>query len=500
MKSLHHRVRRNPSPLTTDMTPRNHSPSHRLTASHHSTLPTWRFVTLTVFLGLPVAGVADSISLPNVPFDPQSATAPNAGSVLIAPFRYIPPAGAPKNETPGMPVPTRTPEQQRIVDLNAAGDYRTVGTEGLALIAKEKPDDELQLIVANSLAWTGRLKEAIPTYQGLTQGKLVNEANVGLANVYRWRGRDDQAAPLYRAVLANIPDNADALEGLELATRELSPRTTLSFGGASDSSDIQRRSATINHRWRDKSGANIMEIETSGVRDSLPNIQARQQDVTLRYEGQTLALKPSAELSMPTSGDRTLYGSVRVKLAEDQVSLSAGRVNWGRMATNPNALASRLAASHVGLTAVHAFSFGTLRARVDHFDISDNNRILSGSLHVASTWRPIGNNFKPFVGVQTRDAKFSSPSYWSPEQGSGTLYAGLLGEWGSADWNFYASAQSGTGLYGDAGTSWSVSGGGKRWLSNDVALSMNFWSMASWRDNAAYRAQSATVSLEKLWR
>ena len=102
--------------------------------------------------------------------------------------------------------------------------------------------------------------------------------------------------------------------------------------------------------------------------------------------------------------------------------------------------------------------------------------------------------------MQTRDAKFSSPSYWSPEQGSGTLYAGLLGEWGSADWNFYASAQSGTGLYGDAGTSWSVSGGGKRWLSNDIALSMNFWSMASWRDNAAYRAQSATVSLEKLWR
>jgi len=457
-------------------------------------------VFLTVFLCLPLAGVADSISLPNAPLDPQNATTPNAGPMLIAPFRYIPPAGAATSETPGVPVPTRSPEQQRIIDLNAAGDYRAVGTEGLALIAKEKPDDELQLIVANSLAWTGRLKEAIPTYQGLTQGKLVNEANVGLANVHRWRGRDEQAAPLYRTVLASVPDHADALEGLELATRELSPRTTLSLGGASDSSDIQRRSATVNHRWRDKSGTNIMEVETSGVKDSLPNIQASQQDVTLRYEGLALALKPSLELSMPTSGDSTLYGSIRIQLLEDQVSLSAGRVNWGRMATNPNALASRLAASHLGLTAVHPFSFGTLRGRVDYFDISDNNQILSGSLHLASTWRPIGNNFKPFVGVETRDAKFSSPSYWSPEQGSGTLYAGLLGEWGGTDWNFYASAQSGIGLYGDAGKSWSVSGGGKRWLSNDVAVSMNFWSMASWRDNSAYRAQSATLDLEKLWR
>ena len=124
---------------------------------------------------------------------------------------------------------------------------------------------------------------------------------------------------------------------------------------------------------------------------------------------------------------------------------------------------------------------------------------MTTKLNLSSAWRPIGSHFTPFVGIETREAKFNTPNYWSPSEGSGTLYAGLLGEWGSADWNFYASGQTGARLYGDAGASWSVSAGGKRWLSKDVALSMNLWSMASTRDNATYRAQSANLNLEKLW-
>jgi hypothetical protein len=58
----------------------------------------------------------------------------------------------------------------------------------------------------------------------------------------------------------------------------------------------------------------------------------------------------------------------------------------------------------------------------------------------------------------------------------------------------------GFGFYGDAGTSWSATGGGKTWLTRDIALGVNLWAMSSWRDAAQYRAQSANVSLEKLWR
>ncbi len=466
-------------------------------SARYAQFPRCKLAPLVLLMGLPLLALADTKGvLSNPALDPQSTTLPYGGPIL-APFKYIPPIGPVKIEEDS---PKRNPDQQRIVDLNAAGNYQAVGTAGMALLAKEKPDEALQLIIANSLAWTGRLKEAVPAYQSLTTGKYANDATVGLANVQRWRGRDDEAMPLYRKVLASDPSNEVALEGVALSSRELSPRTLVSFGGSSDSSDMQRRSAILNHRWRDSTGSRIMEVETAGVNDRLPNSEATQQDVTVRYEDLNMSLKPSIELSMPTRTDRTLYGSARIKFGSgEQVSLTAGRVNWGRMASNPNALAAGLVASHIGMTVTEVFSFGTVQGRLNYYDISDNNELFTTSLNLSSTWRPIGKNFKPFIGIETRGTKFNTPNYWSPAEGSGTLYAGLMGEWGGADWNFYASGQSGARLYGDAGASWSFSAGGKRWLSKDVALSMSLWSMASTRDNATYRAQSANVNLEKLW-
>lgn len=458
-------------------------------------------IPLIAFLSLPLLALADTKGgLSNDEVDPQSAILPASGPIRI-PFKYLPPIGLSKDDEAQENRPKRTPDQQHIADLNAAGKYQEVGTEGLALLSKEQPDEALQLIIANSLAWTGRLKEAVPAYQGLTAGQYANDANVGIANIEHWRGRDDVAMPIYRSVLANEPGHAAALEGAVLASRELAPRTQLSFGGSSDSSEMQRRSATVNHRWRDSTGARIMEVETSGVVDRLPGTEASQQEVTARYEDVGLKLKPSVELSIPNQPGGTLYGSARIRFSQDeQASLTVGRVNWGRMVSNGNALALGLTASHMGMTAAHGFSFGTLQGRFDYYDISDTNQLLTTSLHLASAWRPIGNNVKPFVGMETRDVKFFTPNYWSPAQGSGTLYGGLVGEWGSADWNFYASGQTGVRLYGDAGTSWSVSSGGKHWLTKDMALSMNVWAMSSTRDSAVYRAQSANVSLEKLWR
>ncbi len=432
--------------------------------------------------------------------DAQGITAPPGGLIQLAPFQYIPPAGSAKNRQQEADAPKRSPEQQRIMEFNLAGDYQNAGTQGLALLEKEKLDDELQLIIANSLAWTGRLKEAAAAYQGLTKGKFANEANVGLANIHRWRGRDDQAAPLYRNVLASDSANVDAQEGLALAERELSPRTMVSMGGSSDSSDMQRRLGTVNHRWRNSANTSIMEVETSLVRDTLMPNQTQQQDVSLRYQDLAMALKPSLELSLPTKENRTLFGTVRLTLDEDQSTIQLGRVNWGRIASNPNALAAGMSASYAGAIGRRDLGWGKVVGRLNYYNISDGNTIFTSSLNVDLAWRPLGSHYKPFFGIETREAKFNTRNYWSPEQGSGTAYAGLMGEWSGADWTFYASGQLSQPLFGDAGAGWSALAGGRLWVSNDVALSMNLWSMASWRDNSAYRAQSASVNLEKLWR
>ncbi len=481
--------------------PCKHPTCRRTTSARNIKSEPWKLTPLILCLSLWQSGISRAAdALPNTVLDPQDNAAPSGGPAILAPFKYIPPPGPAKKPTTDTATPNRSKEQQRIIELNAAGNYQAIAQEGLVMMEKEKPDEELQLIFANSLAWTGRLQAAITTYKGLTKGAYANEATVGLANVDRWLGRDDLALPLYKTVLERDPGNADASEGLELATRELSPRTSLSFGNSSDSSDMQRHSATISHRWRGANGSTIMEVETSGVNDSLPASQARQQDVTFRYQDLGLTLKPSVELSMPTSDNKTLYASAKIQFDDDQETIELGRVNWGKLATNANALASHLSASHIGLSASRSLSLGGLLGRIDYYDISDGNSIVSGRLQFNSAWRPLGSHFKPFLSMESRQAKFNTLSYWSPKQGSASLNAGILSEWGLADWNIFASAQYGVGLSGEAGNGWSVSAGGKRWMSNDVALSMNLWSMSSWRDNATYRAQSAILTLEKLWR
>ena len=389
---------------------------------------------------------------------------------------------------------------QKIRELNAAGDYTGVGTAGLALLAKGKTDESLQLIIANSLAWTGRTKEAAPAFRGLLKGKYAIDAKVGLANVERWQGRDDKAMPLYQEVVAADPTNAGALEGLELATREMVPRTSLIFGRSLDTSNMERGSATVNHRWRDRSGSNVIEVETDLVRDELPPAQASQQDVTFRYKALALALKPSLELSMPTKGSRTLYGKAHLTFDEYRANLDVGRVNWGKLAINPNALASQLAADTVGADITQETRLGDVTGRVDYFDISDGNKLVTSSLRLASNWRPLGSKVKPFAGLETRDVSFQSPSYWSPKEGFGSAYGGLIAEWGQANWNWFVTGQVGFPLYGESGTSWSMSAGGTRWLNNEYALGVRLWGMESRRDNSKYGAQAITIQLDKLWR
>jgi hypothetical protein len=76
----------------------------------------------------------------------------------------------------------------------------------------------------------------------------------------------------------------------------------------------------------------------------------------------------------------------------------------------------------------------------------------------------------------------------------------MKGEWNEADWSLYSAGQVSAPFWGEAGRGWSISAGGKRWFSNEMAISMNIWAMATHRNNTAYRAQAANIYLEKLWK
>jgi tetratricopeptide (TPR) repeat protein len=438
--------------------------------------------------------------LPYVPSPQLSQSQYIAPSgAAVADPRPVTPRATDASTQPGAEA-ALTPAAQLVADLNAEEKYYDAGTEGLALLGKENADDQTRLMIANALAWTGRYKEAQGVYQTLLAGSLANDAKIGLANIQRWRGRDDLALPLYKEVLAADPANEGANEGQALATRELRSRTTLNMGKLEDSSNIQRRSGAVTHRFRDGKGPNVVELEVAKVRDTSPALATQEKTFSGRYTANTLALKPTFSLGVSNTGpDRGLYGGASIRVGEQEDIIELDKVNWAVLATNPLAVQSNLSATHIGLQGTRSTYYGSLTGRLDHFNISDGNTITTGNLRLASNWRPLGNNIKPFAGIEFREAKFFSPAYWSPGEGFGSYYGGLTAEWDSPDAVFYASGQVGDSIYGEAGKSWSLSAGGKYWLASDLNAGFSLWSMASRRNGAAYRAKSANIIVEKLW-
>jgi hypothetical protein len=223
-----------------------------------------------------------------------------------------------------------------------------------------------------------------------------------------------------------------------------------------------------------------------------------------------LALKPSLEISLPGTTTRTtygvdnraLYGSVKFSFDNDQETLQIGSVNWGKMATNAYALAANLSATHLGLTASRNFSAGNVLARVDYYDISDGNSITSGRLYLQLVLAPIGQ-YVQAVHVRLKAAKPNSASSITGRQhrvrARCTLECWAIGALPNGI--FICPGQYGVGLWGDAGNGWGVSSGGKRWLSSDVALSLNLWAMSTLGATIpTTRRKAASMTLEKLWR
>lgn len=423
---------------------------------------------------------------------PAETQAPNTENTTPRELSYtlLPPA---ETSTP------HNPAHQHLYDLNAAGDYQSLGSEGLASFQHSAPDDQTRLMVANSLAWTGRSKQAEGQYKLVGAGRYKNDADVGLANLYRWNGREDLSVPLYRNVLSNNPKDEAAQQGLKFAQRELRPRTKLSFGGASDSALETNHPATLNHRWRDASGMQLYEVEGGLMNAHQNGLRADQRDLTVRYRSLKLPLQPKLELSQQVQPAMHLYGKVGIRFADNEIALEAGRDNWGKTSATTQALRYGLGANHLGASANHVFDFGQLLAAADFYSISDGNTIRTTKLDYKPAWTPLGDHLKPYLGMETRDAKNNTLLYWSPAIGFGTAYAGLQGEWGEDDWGLFGSGQMGTRLYGEAGTSWSISGGAKYWLMRDIALDLSLWKMQSCRNNATYRAKSFNLGLEKLW-
>ena len=435
---------------------------------------------------------------------------PLSGNPFSAPAQVAPSATSTPAPATGVPAPTAVAPVAAAAPMGLAATPPPVvplgrpTTQGLASLGNDvsQSDAALSLKSANNLAWSNRLEEAITQYQALMRDPAqAQAAQVPLANAYRWTGRPDLALPLYQRAVQAERANADAAEGLEYAEREVRPRTSLEFNTSSDSGDLRNRGGTLTHRWRDASLTQVFEVGTDWRRSLQgplgPN--PRHQGASLRYTNLGLAWQPEITLNAQASPRTDWFGGVKVKLGDLPMHVEVAQENFGITSFSARALASGLTAKRIGVDGSWGSEAGVLSGRASWYSISDHNTLRTASLKFAPSWRPLGLWFKPYVSLDTRDVKFNTPNYWSPIDGSGSAGLGATAEWSEKDWFFYMAGQLGARVYGEAGSSWSASVGGQRWLNRDTALTVNLWGMSSVRDKARYKAHSLSVKVDRLW-
>ena len=435
-----------------------------------------------------VAGLGDAIAQPP---PPQAISSPIPRGTL----------------DPGAPVvplddALREVEQDRIaapvLERYQAGDYEGAVKLGLALVDRGG-GPALRYAMANSLAWTGRYDEALTQYRELLGTPYDARARVGLANVLRWRGQAHLAEPYYHEVLGREPANQDAIDGLALAGRDLRPALTLRAARTKDP-ELRRDEASVSYRrWSDDRRFRL-EAGLLGARLSSSLGDWSPRGVFASAWAQALPLSPQIDASYydaDVSRGARLFGSVQVEAVRDRLKLRAGRVDWGRTAFSAGATADGLTARTVGAVAEAGATAGTLRARLDVYDISDGNKVVDGDAQLTPTWQPLPWRLRWFVGAYLRDADREDARYWSPSHTYGVAFAGVQRHWTFDNAEVSASLRRGIALSSSAGDSWSGGVSGRVWLRPDLALGVEGWAVDAPRPGS-YRMHQVGAFLQRL--
>ena len=402
-------------------------------------------------------------------------------------------------DNPSSSVSEPTESGKILRDQFDAGEYWLVGTDGLNYLKQYPADNELRIRVADSLAWTGRYSDAIVQYQKLSNTELSDRAALGLANVYRWSSRPDLAQALYQKVRATQPENPDAIDGMNRIDRELRPRTKFNYGKISDSNSVVQNSDELSHRWRGDDLALKYELSLNLNRISRLPLNASQKEIGLSIEHASMALAPRLDLSVQQSPASRAFGSLRLKLDDaSELHVTIGYVNWGKMAFQPQALLDGLSAKQLGVDGSIITRPGTISAVYNAYRISDGNQIQDANMHFSPSWRPLGPDFRYYIGLSGRFALNNVPTYWSPKAGYLSTDIGFTQEWSLREGDFSIYGQRGFRAGGEALNSHNMGFAVKRYVDHDWAASLNAGLLAN-RRAGAYSSKYLTLGAERLW-
>lgn len=392
-----------------------------------------------------------------------------------------------------------SPTSAQLKDKFNAGDYWSVGSDGLNFLKQEPGNDELRMRVADSLAWTGRYTDAISQYQMLAGTTLSDRATLGLANVYRWCGKPDLASPLYQKTLASQPENTDALDGLNRTNRELRPRTDMMFSRKSDSNSVIQNGIEINHHWRGDNLSIKYELSLNTSRYTLTPVDALQREINFSVEHADLAMAPRLDISIQQQPISKAFASLRFKFGDtSDFHMTIGHVNWGNMAFHPQALLDGLVATQLGADGTLITRPGTISAAYNRYQISDGNHIQDAHIQISPSWRPLGTDFRYHIGLSGHFAQKNVPTYWSPSSGFLSADIGFNDEWSTSNGDYSIYGQRGFGVGGEALNSYNMGFSAKRYFYRDWAASLSAGLLKNQRSDA-YHSKYLTFGVERLW-
>jgi tetratricopeptide (TPR) repeat protein len=385
-----------------------------------------------------------------------------------------------------------------VLERYEAGDYEAAARQGLPLLGAGGAQHGLRFAIANSLAWTGRYDEASAQYRELFGTPYDARARVGLANMLRWRGQAHRAEPYYLEVLAREPGDKDALEGMALAARELRPAVTLR-GARTEDNELRRDELSLSYRRWSADRRWRLEAGVLGARQHSSFGDGSPRGLFASAWSPALPLSPQVEAAYYDSGVRSarLFGILQAEPIPDRLKVRVGRVDWGRTAFSAAATADGLTARTAGLAAESSAGVGTLRGRVDLYDISDGNRIVDGEAQLTPRWQPLPWRLTWFGGVYARKAEREDPRYWSPDPAYAVGFIGVQRDWSFEQGELSASIRRGVALSRTAGDSWSGGVTGRRWLRQDLALGLEAWVVDAPRPGS-YRVHHVGAFVQQL--
>jgi tetratricopeptide (TPR) repeat protein len=403
---------------------------------------------------------------------------------------------------------------QEFKTLYDTGSYRASLIPGAKALSLAPDDNQLRLELANALAWTGRYDAAVAQYERLLPDKsFESRARVGLAGILRWRGAPQVALPLIQEAAKQDPQNKDVETSLMQTQREMRPMTSVQLSRASDSNNLARTDLNVTQRFWPQTtllGRPVkLELGAIAGTDTLGATTLRHKELSL-----SIALTPMGqgaraasdwgsssgarlELSVQQDAKTKIFGRVHADFLGDAFSIRAGQVNWGRQVFSAAALQAGLTANQIGVSGNFNSEWLIAKARLDHYSISDRNRILDAELTLTPIWQPLPLGVQWYKTYAYRRADRVDPRYWSPHNNLTSLY-GLKRSWYFQDGEFTAAIGKSFGITNEAKGGYSLSANGKIWIARDTSVAVDLFLLDAPRVGA-YRYNYFGLSLNQLW-